>query len=78
MLSTKLVKPSSPTYTVKRFVIYCYSTDSNSGKTTEGVERRINRLQTSLSETLTRFYPLDGRYVKDIGSIMSYCEQKPR
>ena len=35
------------------------------GKTTEDVERRINRLETSLSDTLSRFYPLAGRYVKD-------------
>ncbi|RVW36672.1 Vinorine synthase [Vitis vinifera] len=83
MLSTKLIKPSSPTpshlrtlklspidqlftYTTKPSAIYYYSAESSSRS--EDVERR-NRLETSLSETLTRFYPLAGRYIKDSHSV---------
>ncbi|RVW93264.1 Pelargonidin 3-O-(6-caffeoylglucoside) 5-O-(6-O-malonylglucoside) 4'''-malonyltransferase [Vitis vinifera] len=79
-LSTKLIKPSSPTpshlrtlklspidqlftHTAKPSTSYYYSADSSSSRS-EDVERRT-RLETSLSETLTRFYPLAGRYIKD-------------
>ncbi|KAJ9704319.1 hypothetical protein PVL29_002740 [Vitis rotundifolia] len=86
MLSTKLIKPSSPTpshlrtlklspidqpftYTVKPSAILYYCAESSSSSSrSEDVERR-NRLETSLSETLTRFYPLAGRYIKDRHSI---------
>ena len=85
MLSTKLIKPSSPTrshlrtlklspidqlftYTVKPSAICYYSADSSNSSRSEDVARR-NRLETSLSETLTRFYPLAGGYIKDSHSV---------
>ena len=85
MLSTKLIKPSSPTrshlrtlklspidqlftYTVKPSAICYYSADSSSSSWSEDVARR-NRLETSLSETLTRFYPLAGGYIKGSHSV---------
>ena len=86
MLSTKLIKPSSPTpfylrtlklspldqlFTLiaKSCTICYYSTESSKNSSrSEDVERR-NRLETSLSETLTRFYPLAKRYIKDSHSI---------
>ena len=76
---TKLIKPSAPTppnlrilklspvdqiqYSIKPAALLYYSADGSAGA--EEVERRINRLETSLSETLTRFYPLVGRYIED-------------
>ncbi|XP_010655003.2 stemmadenine O-acetyltransferase-like [Vitis vinifera] len=85
MLSTKLIKPSSPTrshlrtlklspidqlftYTVKPSAICYYSADSSNSSRSEDVARR-NRLETSLSETLTRFYTLAGGYIKDSHSV---------
>ena len=76
---TKLIKPSAPTphnlrilklssvdqiqYSIKPAALLYYSADGSARA--EEVERRINRLETSLSETLTRFYPLAGRYIED-------------
>ena len=76
---TKLIKPSAPTppnlrilklspvdqiqYSIKPAALLYYSADGSAGA--EEVEQRINRLETSLSETLTRFYPLAGRYIED-------------
>ena len=76
---TKLIKPSAPTppnlrilklspvdqiqYSIKPAALLYYSADGSAGA--EEVERRINRLETSLSETLTRFYLLAGRYIED-------------
>lgn len=84
MLSTKLIKPSSPTpshlrtlklspidqlftYTVKPSSICYYSAESSSSRSEDG--ERLNRLETSLSEILTLFYPLAGRYIKDSHSV---------
>ena len=81
ILYTKLIKPSLPTpphirtlklspvdqlqYSVRNSFILYYSADGRAGTDQEVERRRINRLETSLSETLTRFYPLAGRYIKD-------------
>ena len=75
-MCTELIKPSAPTppylrtlklspidqiqHSIKTAVFFNYS--ANSSTRIEEVERRrINRLETSLSETLTRFCPLAGR-----------------
>ena len=79
IIYTKLIKPSAPTpphlralklspvdqiqYSIKPTALFYYSADGSAGA--EEVERRINRLEMSLSETLTRFYPLAGRYMED-------------
>ena len=80
-MCTKLIKPSVPTpphlrtlkqspvdqvqNSVKTAVVLYYSADGSTGTDQEVERRRINLLETSLSETLTRFYPLAGRYIKD-------------
>ena len=80
-LCTKLIKPSIPTpphlrtlklspidqlkYPIKAAILLYYSADGSTGSTEEVERRRMDRLETSLSETLTRFYPLAGRYIKD-------------
>ena len=76
---TKLIKPSAPTpphlwtlklspvdqihYCIKPTALFYYSADGSAEA--EEVERLVNILETSLSETLTRFYPLAGRYIED-------------
>ncbi|XP_059649985.1 uncharacterized protein LOC132295711 [Cornus florida] len=81
ILSRKLIKPSSPTpahlrtYKLSFFdqlaipahvpFFFFYSAATNN---IHAKEKDINihkQLETSLSNTLTRFYPLAGRYVKD-------------
>ena len=78
-MCTKLIKPSAPTpphlrtlklspvdqiqYSIKPTALFYYSADGSAEA--EEVERRVNLLETSLSETLTRFYPLAGRYIED-------------
>ena len=80
-MCTKLIKPSVPTpphlrtlklspvdqvqYPTKTAVVLYYSADGSTGSAEEVERRRMDRLETSLSETLIRFYPLAGRYIKD-------------
>ncbi|RVW26147.1 Vinorine synthase [Vitis vinifera] len=82
ILSKKLIKPSSPTPSHRRHLtltpvdrlappikasnIFYYPAKGSSPA--DDVERR-NRLETSLSETLTRFYPLAGRYTRESHSV---------
>ena len=85
MESTKLVKPASPTpshlrtlklspldrqfsFMSKPYGLYYYS----GGDSDQDVERRrrIEQLETSLSEILTRYYPLAGIYMKDTQLIV--------
>ena len=81
MVTTKLIKPASPTpshlrtlklspldrqfsFMVKPCALYYYP----GGGGDQVVERR-KRLETSLSEKLSRYYPLAGRYMKETHSI---------
>ena len=82
ILSKKLIKPSSPTPShlrhltltpvdrlappIKASNIFYYPAKGSNPAV--DVERR-NRLETSLSEILTRFYPLAGRYVRESHSV---------
>ncbi|KAL6347286.1 hypothetical protein AAG906_013722 [Vitis piasezkii] len=82
ILSKKLIKPSSPTPShlrhltltpvdrlappIKASNIFYYPAKWSNPAV--DVERR-NRLETSLSETLTRFYPLAGRYIRESHSV---------
>lgn len=82
ILSRKLIKPSTPTpqhsssYTLSFFDqialqvhvprVYFYS---NNGNTINDHNTISNQLEKSLSKTLTRFYPLAGRFSSDGQSV---------
>lgn len=81
--SRKLIKPSSPTPNhLRNFKLSCidqlapaaygsfiFYYPANGNITVSGINERLRRLEKSLSEILTRFYPLAGRYMEDNNSI---------
>ncbi|KAK3200242.1 hypothetical protein Dsin_023657 [Dipteronia sinensis] len=83
VMSRKLLKPSVPTpnhlKTLKlscidqlapsAFGSFIFYYPSNGDLTISEKEARLEKLEKSLSETLTRFYPLAGRYIEDRDSI---------
>lgn len=80
--SKKLIKPSIPTPNHRRTLklscfdqlapaafgsfIFYYPANPNSSSENES---KLTKLENSLSETLTRFYPLAGRYIEDENRI---------
>ncbi|RVW69827.1 Acetyl-CoA-benzylalcohol acetyltransferase [Vitis vinifera] len=85
ILSRKMIKPSSPTpphlrnlmlspidqgapHTYVPTLFYYPISGSNGSSRGENIERR-KRLETSLSDTLTLFYPLAGRLIKDSHAV---------
>ncbi|XP_057506559.1 (13S,14R)-1,13-dihydroxy-N-methylcanadine 13-O-acetyltransferase AT1-like [Actinidia eriantha] len=81
VLSSKVIKPSIPTppnlknYKISFLdqlatpvhfgIIFFFLSNGKEDETANEMARRCDHLEESLSETLTRFYPLAGRFLRD-------------
>ncbi|GFY97600.1 hypothetical protein Acr_12g0001410 [Actinidia rufa] len=81
VLSSKVIKPSIPTPpSLKNYkisfldqlatpvhfgIIFFFFSNGKEDETANEIARRCDHLEESLSETLTRFYPLAGRFLRD-------------